>query len=548
MKKTMTKISEKEVNRPTPRRFVRKLCVILGSSLIIAGCSLPVHKPWKSANENSAYKAWKQAAVNSALVNPPAPDFSAMRNFHGEEKAIALSASKPEPLPQIAIRNMVLSREVDVAVLLRTLADAADLNVIISSNISGPVHVSLRHETRWDHLFLAITEARGIHYSLKDDLLSLFSVQDIQGKIAMAEALHNQSLLADKRMRSEPMVVEMVRIRYADIDNLTASVSQTMQAVGGGGPNEPEGGEPGANAPVGEESSSSRFTINASKDTGQVILHGIPSDIAQARQLIQGLDQPAYQILIEASIVQANNEVARQLGVQWGVFDISSDGEIASGITPNADGFNSNFPAGFSPDGNGFLYGLSRVRGSQILQAQLSALQQDGRLNIVTSPSVTTLDQLTAVIESGEERPFSSSAGSGVAAVSQVEFKSATLRLEVTPQVIDTNWVKLDINTRKDEFDDTRSIIVDGNVQTPILTRSAITSLYLATGQTTVIGGLSSESISNQEDGIPFLKNIPGLGAMFRNSLNRDSFSDTLIFITPHILPRGDKRVRSEGK
>ncbi len=542
MKKTMTKIFNKKFNRSMPNLLFRKFCGVFGVSVLLGGCSMPIQKKWESASENSTYRAWKHAAANSAMTAPPAPNFSAMRDFHGEADT-TLKASQPEPLPQIPIKNIVLSREMDVGVLLRTLADAADLNVIISNNVTGPVHVSLRHETRWDRLFLAITEARGIHYDLKDDLLSLFSVQDIQGKIAMEQALHDQSVVAEKRMRSEPMAVEMVRIHYADIDNLVASVSETMRAVVADDEASTETATPGE---TGEQAA--RFTIKASKDTGQVILHGIPSDLAQARKLIAGLDQPSYQILIEASIVQASNEMARQLGVQWGVFDAANSDDLATGFPPFTDGASSNFPAGFDTGGSGLLYGLSRLRGSHLLQAQLSALQRDGRLNIVSRPSITTLDQLTAIIESGEERPFSSSAGSGVAAVSQVEFKKATLRLEVTPHVIDTNWVKLDINTSKDEFDDTRSVVVDGNVQTPILTRSAITSLYLATGQTTVIGGLSSESTSLQEEGVPFLKNIPGLGAMFRSSSDRDSFSDTLIFLTPHILPRGDKRVRFEGK
>ena len=539
----MKNISDKPLNRPTLYRHVRKFCGILGASFIIAGCSFPLESPSDLATDDDTYKAWKQAAANSSIAAPPAPDFSSLRNFH-KEKAAALESAKPDPLPQIAIKNMVLSHEMDIGVLLRTLADAADLNVIISNNISGPVHVSLRHETRWDHLFLALTEARGIQYDLKDDILSIYSVQDIQDQIAIEQALHEQSQVAEKRKRSEPMAVEMIRIHYADLDSLTASVTATMQAV-----NEDQdlaGDSDGIEASGFTKASG--FTIKADKNTGQVIIHGVPSDMAQARKLIQGLDQPSYQIQIEAVIVQANNEIARQLGVQWGVFDTSSDGELSTGITPNGSGFNSNFPAGFDSSGTGFIYGLSRVRGTQLLQAQLSALQKDGRLNIVSRPSITTLDQLTAIIESGEERPFASSSGTGIGAVGQIEFKKATLRLEVTPQVIDTNWVKLNINTTKDDFDDTRSISIDGNLQTPILTRSAVTSLYLATGQTTVIGGLSSESNSLQEEGIPFLKNIPGLGAMFQNSSNRNYFSDTLIFLTPHILPSGQKPVNYDGK
>lgn len=508
---------------------------ILVSCLLFGSCTF--EKP--TAVDDATYRAWKEVAEGSPMNVPPAPDFPPMLDFHGDEVA-ALESSVPDPLPQIAVKNMVMSREMDVGVLLRALADAADLNIILSNNVSGPIRVSLRRETRWDQLFTAITEGHGLHYKLQNDLLRVYAVEDIQREIAMQQALEEQLQAAEKRKRAEPMIMSMVRVRYADLENLANSVQATMQSIVAVQDQTAEGAT--------SNNEGSTFMVKADTDSGQLIMHGIPSDIARANRLIQSLDQPTHQILIEASIVQANNEVARQLGVQWGVFDTSGSGSVTTGITPRADGFNSNFPAEFDPLGSGFIYGASRVRGSQILQAQLSALQRDGRLNIVSRPSITTLDQLTATIESGEERPFATAAGTGIAAVSQIEFKKATLRLEVTPHVIDNNWVKLDLNTTKDDFDDTRSIIIDGNIQVPILTRSATTSLYLANGQTTVIGGLSSETESLQEEGIPFLKSVPGVGAMFRNQSGRNGFTDTLIFITPHILPRASIAVQREGK
>ena len=538
MKRPIPHISHRKFDRSSPGRFVRNFSAILSATLLVVGCTISTEGD--SAADNPTYQAWKQVAHDSFRTVPPAPSFPFDNDFIEEEEASILD-SEPDPLPQIPVSNLVLTREMDVAVLLRALADAADLNVIISSSVSGPVQVSLRRETSWDRLFLAITEARGYHYDLKDDLLSIFALKDIEDKIAMEQALHDQRQIAEKRLRSEPMEVAMIRIHYADLENLANSVRATMQSI-------VSDLDATTNTPVPVGGNiQNRFAIKADTDTGQLIIQGIPSDIARARRLIQGLDQPSYQILIEATIVQASNEVARQLGVQWGVFDSSSSGSSV-GSTPNPDGFNSNFPAGFNPGDAGFIFGASRIRGTQVLQAQLSALQKDGRLNIVSRPSITTLDQLTATIESGEERPFASAAGSGVAAVSQIEFKKAVLSLEVTPHVIDKNWVKLDINTTKDEFDDTRSIVIDGNVQVPILTRSAITALYLSNGQTTVIGGLSSETKGRQEDGIPFLKDIPGLGGMFRSQSDRDSFSDTLIFITPHILPQLGSKVTYEGK
>ncbi len=552
MKKPMTRISDKQFDRSPPDRHVRNLCMVLAATLLTGGCTTLSRQ---TAAVDAAQEEWNQLAEDSVSTAPPAPEFPPMRDIAGEEAADApLKSSRPELLPQISVKDMVITREMDVGVLLRALADAADLNIIISDSVSGPVLVSLRRKTRWDRLFLAITKAHGLHYELEDDLLHIFSQEDVQRNIAMQQALQEQLGAAEKRMRSEPMTISMVRVRFANLENLAASVRATMLAVAADQASTAGASAPGAEAPAsGAEApapgiAGSRFMIKADKDTGQLILHGVPPDIARARKLIQGLDQPSYQILIEATIVQANNEVARQLGVQWGQSNVSDSGSLTTGITPRPDGFNSNFPAGFDLRSAGLIYGVSKVNGNEVLQAQLSALQKDGRLNIVSRPSVTTLDQLAAVIESGEERPFASSAGSGIAAVSQIEFKKAALRLKVTPHVIDRNWVKLDIDTNKDDFDDTRAIIIDGNVQVPILTRSAVTSLYLANGQTTVIGGLSSETKSLQEEGIPILKSLPGVGGLFRNRATRKAFNDTLIFITPHILPKAGTRANGTRK
>lgn len=512
----------------------------LGLTLGVGSCTFDP----QSAADNTTYQAWKEAAQNSPAVPPPAPDWPPLPDFHSENSE-ALETELSDPLPQIPVSDLILTRDMDVGVLLRALADAADLNIIVSNNVSDSIRVNLRRETRWDHLFLAIIEGSGLHYKLNDDLLRIYSEQDIKNNIAMQEALQEQLAASEKRKRSEPKQMTMVRIRYADLENLANSVKVTMQSI--------MEKEQAADQTLLPGNTESNFMVNADTDSGQLIMHGIPSDIAKAQQLIRQLDQPSYQILIEASIVQANNEIARQLGVQWGVFDSSSRGSEI-GTTPRTNGqntvsgFNSSFPAGFDTGAPGLIFGASQVRGSQLLQAQLSALQKDGRLNIISRPSITTLDQRTATIESGEERPFASAAGSGVAAISQVEFKKAILRLEVTPHVIDQNWVKLDLNTTKDDFDDTRAIVIDGNVQVPVLTRSAVTSLYLTNGQTTVIGGLSAETESNQEDGVPFLKDIPGLGAMFRSQSDRNGFNDTLIFITPHILPRADSVLKGSEK
>ena len=185
MKKPMTRISDKHFDPSSPDRHPRNLCMVLAATLLTGGCTVSR----KTAGVDAAQKEWEQLAEDSALTAPPAPEFSLMRDIAGEEAA---DAPRPELLPQISVKDMVITREMDVGVLLRALADAADLNIIISESVSGPTLVSLRRKTRWDRLFLAITQAHGLHYELEDDLLHIFSREDVQRNIAMQQALQEQ--------------------------------------------------------------------------------------------------------------------------------------------------------------------------------------------------------------------------------------------------------------------------------------------------------------------------------------------------------------------
>ena len=159
---------------------------------------------------------------------------------------------------------------------------------------------------------------------------------------------------------------------------------------------------------------------------------------------------------------------------------------------------------------------------------QLSALQREGKLNILSSPSITTLDNQSALIESGDEVPFQTVENGEV----NIEYKKAVLSLEVTPHVIEGNTLKLNILTSKDELDFTRT--VSGNPT--IITKKAETNVIVYDGQTTVIGGLNKETHNDVESGVPGLKNLPLLGYLFKGSGQTNKMEDVLIFITPHIL------------
>jgi type IV pilus assembly protein PilQ len=268
------------------------------------------------------------------------------------------------------------------------------------------------------------------------------------------------------------------------------------------------------------------------------------------------LDRPTSQIRIEARIVEASSDTARELGIEWGGYYRTGSGDrnfwVAPGVNSFTDttddatpGLGEGDGATLQPsagliqqlpgilseirDGSGLNIGFFGERiGDYVLGVQLSALERAGKLRILSSPSISTLDNQTATIESGREVPFQTVDEGEV----NVEFKEAVLRLEVTPHLIGDDTLKLRIVTNKDELDFSNT--VDGNPT--VITKRARTNVLLRDGQTTVIGGLRKETLSDSERGIPYLMDIPLLGRLFRRDSKNENMEEILIFITPRVL------------
>ena len=328
----------------------------------------------------------------------------------------------------------------------------------------------------------------------------------------------------------EPLITQVVAVEFADANKLKESLSMFLS-----------GNKEGQ--PIG--------SVMVDEHTNSLIIQAIYSDLERMLPLIVELDKPTPQILIEAHIVEATKDVSMELGVQWG--GLYNDGDLwitpganssgvidnsfsAGGIDPTS-GFASNFPAsstgGLGAAGLTLGFALEDI-GNGILAAQLSALQSEGKVNILSSPSITTLDNQKAIIESGKEVPYQTVENGEV----KIEYKKAVLSLEVTPHVIGNNTLKLNINTKKDELDFANAV----GGQPAINTKKATTNVLLFDGQTTVIGGLSKENSERNESGVPWLKDIPIIGYLFKGRRNSDNLEEVLIFITPHILgePFGD--------
>lgn len=468
---------------------------------------------WKSmAKESKGYSPSRK--VRSLDIQEEAPTKQA-----APAKEENRAPEKPLPAQKVTLKM----HEADVPVLLRALARLADQNIMINADVKGKLNMNVKG-VPWNQVFRGILRTQGLTYSWEGDIIRVISLADMERDLKI-DAIQEKRKAQEMGMsRVQPLLTAVVHVDYADATKLKENIQEFLTKDKEGKP---------------------RGLITVNEHTNSLVIQAIRDDIVKLMPLMEELDRPTPQILIEANIVETTRETARELGIQWGGLyhhgkywitpGANSAGAmeqpLSTGIDPST-GMAANFPADLT-GGAGLTLGvLKESIGKYLLNVQLSALEDEGKLNILSRPSITTLDNQEAVIESGAQIPFQTVTGTGASQDIQIEWKEATLKLEVTPHVIGGQMLKMKIHTKKDEPDFTRT--VQGNPT--IIKKEAVTNLILYDGETTVIGGLTKESISGSETGVPGLKEIPGLGYLFKGEGKSNKMEEVLIFITPHIL------------
>ncbi len=546
-----------------------KKCIQIGFlALIFMAFNSGCQATQKEAEKTDRFERWRIMAENSPKATPdPRPYIEqADREIaetvrQMEEKQHAPEASDSDDVPEKALPKMRLTmkmHDVPVAVLLRTLARAADVNILINETVSGQAKINIVN-VPWDEAFLGLLGTYGLTYKWSGDILRVVTVEDLNREIALMEAKQKYQKskkehvlamqeIARKQEQLEPLVTRVVKINFSDLDELRENlekylVTNSKEAALKKSVTEGSGkkGESGSEIDF-------RGSILKDKNTNSLIVNATRSDLDKILPLIRKIDQPSRQVLIEAHIVEATSDTARELGVQWGGLGIGTNSDGSKSTTgmlgtsaftteENDAGENElNMVSSFLQDAaeatassGGLSFGmLTQKVGDWMLYTELTALEQEGKVNILSKPSITTLDHHTASIESGKDVPFQTVEDGEVS----IEWRKAVISLEVTPHVIDDNIVRLEILTHKDELDFTNT--VDGNPT--ITTKNAETMVNLFDGQTTVIGGLNKENLEESESGVPYLKDVPGLGWLFKTQGNSSEMEELLIFITPHIL------------
>jgi type IV pilus assembly protein PilQ len=490
-----------------------------------------------------------------------------------------------KPLPAIPVTLEM--HKASLVAVIKALSKAANVSVMISPEISGVVTVVVDRKP-WDEVFKGVLKTNRLTYSWEGDILRVKNLEDLEEdiKITALKAQHMVQKLMAKR--AEPPVTRFITLRYVKATNVAAIINsivfhkeselettdKTLDIKGATG------------TEAGEESVLRRRTedaittterkredwepetipgfVKADVDSNTVVVQAPRPVMKIVYYIIRKMDRPRKQVKIKAYIVETDSNTARDIGVRWGGINQyqhpgsdtkymfgpgGSGGSVTTyqgqGAGPQSGLYSPYFGPGVSGQGYGASFPLfleeAATRGSalnfmmgtiggNILEFQLLSLAQDNKLKILSSPSLTTQDNKEATIKDGVEIPFITGVTDGIA---QVSWREASLSLRITPHIINTNNLHMQIQIKKDEIDFEQTQ-VEG---IPIIKKKlAETELVTRDGETIVIGGLTRQRLVNREDGIPYLKDIPVLGWAFKHDLKQDEQAELLIFITPKIL------------
>jgi len=293
--------------------------------------------------------------------------------------------------------------------------------------------------------------------------------------------------------------------------------------------------------------------VSAHDQTNSVLITDLPENIARLVSIINDLDKPVCQILIEAKIVETTKNFSNTFGIQWGGHynDGPPSGKTFPSITVGGGISGSNFnntPANYAVNlpGSSTPYGsmdfmLGHIKDKMALNMRLSAMEDSGNGRVISQPRIMTLDNTQATISSGETVQLPPAVSNGTTVVtgganqqtsSSDTEKEAKTKLTVTPHIISDSKVKLSLIVNRDTLDFSRTI---NNVPI-LLTREAETELILNNGETAVIGGLATSGVTQQMSAVPWLSKIPLLGWLFKGKTNKSDSGELLVFITPHII------------
>jgi type IV pilus assembly protein PilQ len=429
-------------------------------------------------------------------------------------------------------------QDVPVRTVLQLIAEESNLNIVASDTVQGNVTLRLVN-VPWDQALEIVLRAKGLDQRRDGGVVWVAP----QPELAKFEQDKEDARIAiDNRV---DLITDYVQINYHSASAIFKALTEA-KGIGGS-----SGGGSGSSQ---QENGflSPRGRLVADERTNTLMISDIPKKVAQMRELINVIDRPVDQVLIEGRIVIATDTFARDLGARFGVAGTRTGDRtqiIGGNIDDNVNigngddrvlpgGLNVNMPAGSFTSGGAIPSLAYTLLGRNFnLDLELSALQEEGRGEVISNPRIITANQREGYIRQGKEIGYVTITGgtAGQAATPNVQFKDVLLELKVTPTITNDGRVFLNLNVKKDEVERYIELADYGTVP-EISKREINTAVLVEDGQTVVIGGVYEFTDRSSVAKVPFLGDIPFLGNLFKKKGRLKDKAELLIFITPKIL------------
>jgi type IV pilus assembly protein PilQ len=429
-------------------------------------------------------------------------------------------------------------QSIEVRALLQVIADFTNFNIVTSDTVTGNVTLRLK-DVPWDQALDIIMQAKGLGVKKSGNVLWVAPKEELAAK-DKAELESKAQVAA-----LEPLRTQSFQLNYTKAEEVAKGLVG-QQGAGGAATG-------GSNA---TRLLSARGSVISEMRTNQLFVTDIPSKLEEIGQMITKIDIPVRQVMIEARIVEAEDTFGRALGVKLGANDLrgvrggvpgvnAGLGNLTLGGTYGGIGYQTgqsaagdyantqfvNLPANTSSMGGAsaatFALSLFGAASNRFLNLELSALEAEGRGKLVSSPRVITADQVKALIEQGTELPYQTATSSGATAI---QFRKANLKLEVIPQITPEGSIILDVDVNKD------SVGQQTSAGYAINTKHVKTQVLVENGGTVVIGGIFEISETESVNKVPFLGDLPYVGALFRNKTRASNKTELLVFLTPKVI------------
>jgi len=473
-----------------------------------------------------------------------------------EEKKVPLGKEvikeeKKEEVPEKAYTGTKISldfQDADINNILRLLSEVSGLNIISSEDVKGKITIRMAN-VPWDQALDVILKTKALGKEREGNIIRIATLERLnkeRKEVLKAKSKEAEELVKEKESKEKlkPLQTKIYPVSYASVKNMKESIEKLM---------------------------SERGHITIDERTNVIILKDVEENIDEVSKLIKVMDKQTPQVSIETRIVESNRNFGRELGIRWGGFlerndfqlqpnalqqtggkqtiPVNADGE--AGLNFGALGGVSADPNTHTPGGGNFIVSLPAGTDTAItgplsaigfgignifndlkrLDIELSAAELNGRAKVLSTPKVTTLDNKEAVILTGERIPFSTVSQEGTETI----FIDAVLSLKVTPHVTPDDFISMKITATRDAKGE--NVPQAGGGTQPAINKTEVkTEVLVRDGNTTVIGGIFQNTKQNTVEGVPFLKDIPALGWLFKKKLVQDDNDELLIFLTPKIV------------